>query len=100
MGVAALLGGHYLGDRCGTERRGWRWLRVYWWFLALFATTQVYVVFLGAGFYEFEKHLVLARLAFDFLFVTGCAVLARSAAAAMSRRVAGVSRTPDATAST
>jgi hypothetical protein len=73
----------------------WRWLRLCWFFLVLFAATHVYVVFLGTGLWEFEKHLVLARLALDFLFVTGCAVLAGSAAAAISRRVAGASRAPD-----
>ncbi|HXJ79465.1 MAG TPA: hypothetical protein VMS64_12400 [Candidatus Methylomirabilis sp.] len=57
----------------------WRWLRMYWLFLALFATTHVYIVFLASGLFEFEKHLVLARLALDFLFVTGCAVVTRSA---------------------
>jgi len=50
-------------------------LRIAWGFLALFAATQIHICFFGDGFWEFQKHLALARFGFDVLFVGALGIL-------------------------
>ena len=56
-------------------------------FLLTFLLSQIFICFMGDGFYEFQKHLVPARFALDILFITNATWLIKNIAVGVLKQI-------------